>query len=231
MYIGDNNYASDSDYVDDNDEIFRSPDTPNEDYLLSASEEFSENENANENANDTSINYHSKYPFIPLQLIIPFNLLHEFVDTIDSNSLLKIPSPPPLPSLHNTLTNDNSNSNPNPFIIPSIYDNDDKKEIKLKKAIKRYYKKPLKRISKRAKIGAEKTSGCYFINDNNNNKSNNVNNNNNENSSISVSCQTDRHKHYVTSTQTYNGKITEEDLQFDAYYVNSVSCKFIKYRN
>lgn len=90
----------DSDYVDENGsnyDIFRSADTPDADFILSSKKEFSDNDNE---SNDTSINnnnnnndnYHSKYPFIPLQLIIPFNVLHEFVHIIDSDLLLKIPS-------------------------------------------------------------------------------------------------------------------------------------------
>lgn len=81
-----NQVDKDSDYEDENGgnyDIFRSPDTPDaEGFILSP----------------------SKYPDIPLQLVIPFNMLHEFVDTIDSDLLLKIPSPPLL-----SLPNDNNN--------------------------------------------------------------------------------------------------------------------------
>lgn len=83
-----NQVDKESDYEDENGgnyDIFRSPDTSDaEGFILSP----------------------SKYPdIIPLQLVIPFNMLNEFVDTIDSDLLLKIPSPPPLLSL----PNDNNN--------------------------------------------------------------------------------------------------------------------------
>lgn len=76
-----------------------------EGFILSPSEEFSDSDDNSINNNINDNNCHSKYPDIPLQLLIPFNMLHEFVDTIDSDLLLKIPSPPPLLSL----PNDNNN--------------------------------------------------------------------------------------------------------------------------